>query len=106
MEKGCAMAGRDYIGIPRDKIPWSPSIDAEKCVGCGECLEVCANGVYLLDEAAGKMNVANPNNCVVLCDKCAVFCRQEAITFPDKQETKKLVGRLLLEMQEKQHGEG
>ena len=94
------MAGRSYMGIPREKIPWNPTIDEEKCAGCGECLEACPNGVYLLDEAAGKVKVVYPNNCVVLCDKCAPFCNQEAISFPDKQETKKLVGRLLAEMRE------
>ena len=37
------------------------------------------------------------NNCVVLCDKCAPFCDQDAISFPDKQKTKELIGRLMRE---------
>jgi len=100
------MAVRPYMGIPREKIPWSPSIDEEKCIGCGECLEVCPNSVYALNEAAGKILIVNPNNCVVLCDKCVAFCQQGAISFPDKQETKKLVGQLLREKHEKQHSGG
>ncbi len=100
------MGGRDYMGIARGKIPWNPTVDEEKCIGCGDCLEVCPNGVYLLDEAAGKMKVANPNNCVVLCDKCAPFCKQEAISFPDKQETKRLVSRFVREAQDGQHAAG
>lgn len=90
--------GRPYMGIPREKIPWAPRIDPEKCIGCGKCLEVCPNGVYVLNEAQEKMEVAQPDNCVVLCDKCAAFCPQEAISFPDKDETKRLVARLIQTM--------
>jgi len=89
------MAGRNYMGIPREKIPWCPRVDADKCVGCGECLETCPNGVFVLNETTNKVEVANPDNCVVLCDKCAGFCPQEAISFPDKEATKRLVGKLV-----------
>lgn len=86
------------MGIPREKIPWSPQVDPEKCVGCGECLAICPNGVFVLNEESEKAEVADPGNCVVLCDKCAVFCAQGAITFPDKAATKRLVRDLLREM--------
>jgi len=92
------MSGRDYMGIPRDKIPWAPTIIQDTCTGCGECRDVCPNGVYELDETEGKMKVIHPENCVVLCDKCAGFCPTESIHFPDKAETKKLIGRLLKEI--------
>jgi NAD-dependent dihydropyrimidine dehydrogenase PreA subunit len=92
------MAGQSYMGIPREKIPWAPRIDPDACAGCGECLEVCPNGVYVLNEEAKRMEVANPNNCVVLCDKCAGFCPQDAITFPDKNEFKKVLQRLREEL--------
>jgi NAD-dependent dihydropyrimidine dehydrogenase PreA subunit len=98
------MAGRDYMGIQREKIPWCPRVDADKCVGCGECLETCPNNVFVMNEQTGKVEVANPDNCVVLCDKCAGFCPQEAISFPDKEVTKKLVGKLLREMLKEQKG--
>lgn len=89
------MTGRSYMGIPREKIPWFPRIDTDKCVGCGECLDTCPNNVFVMNEQTGKVEVANPDNCVVLCDKCAGFCAQEAISFPDKEDTKRLVGQLL-----------
>ncbi len=89
------MTTRTYLGIPRDEIPWKPNIDEEKCIGCGQCLEVCPNGVYEMDEAAGKMKIVQPMNCVVLCDKCMVFCDQHAITFPDKEATKRLIAEKL-----------
>lgn len=85
------MKQRTYMGIPREEIAWNPTIDEEKCVGCGQCLEVCPNGVFEMDEASGKMKVVNPTNCVVLCDKCKAFCDHDAISFPDKEATKRFV---------------
>lgn len=54
--------------------------------------EVCSIGVFALNAASGKSEVANPDNCVVLCDTCAGFCDAKAISFPDKEETKRFKG--------------
>ena len=91
------MAGRPCLGIPRSVIPWAPQIDEDTCIGCGDCLEACPNNVFVLDEAAGKMRVADADNCVVLCDKCAALCNEDAITFPDKAEMRALLQRLIRE---------
>jgi len=95
------MSKRTYMGIPREQIPWAPRIDADKCLGCGECLDVCPNGVFVMNEAMNIVEIADPNNCVVLCDKCAGFCPVEAITFPDKKETKGLLKKLVSELGQK-----
>jgi NAD-dependent dihydropyrimidine dehydrogenase PreA subunit len=91
------MAGRVFLGIPRERIPWAPHIDEEACIGCGDCLDACPNGVFVLDADLNKMRVAVPDNCVVLCDKCAALCNEQAITFPDKAETRALLQRLIRE---------
>jgi NAD-dependent dihydropyrimidine dehydrogenase PreA subunit len=89
------MAANTYLGIPRRLLQWQPTIDTERCIGCGDCRDFCPNDVYALDEATNKMTVAQPLRCVVLCDKCATTCPQEAISFPDKAQFKEVVKELL-----------
>lgn len=91
------MSGRKYLGIPRERIQWKPSIDESLCIGCGQCLETCPNDVYSIDQETEKAKVFDPDNCVVLCDKCAASCPSNAISFPDKLKAKKIVADLLRE---------
>ena len=76
----------DWRGIPREEIPWFPTIDADKCIGCRECLTICKNGVLAFYESSQKTKVLNPYNCVVECRTCARLCPSEAIGFPDESE--------------------
>lgn len=76
----------EWRGIPREEIPWFPTIDAEKCIGCRECITICKNGVLFFDETNQKSTVINPYNCVVECRTCARLCPAEAISFPDANE--------------------
>ncbi len=76
----------EWRGIPREEIPWFPTIEAEKCIGCRECLTICKNGVLAFDEARQKSAVVNPYNCVVECRTCARLCPAEAIIFPEAEE--------------------
>lgn len=73
----------DWRGIPREEIPWFPTIDVEKCIGCRECITICKNGVLAFDETKKKSKVVNPYNCVVECRTCARLCPVDAISFPD-----------------------
>jgi len=68
--------------VPRELIPWNPTVNHEKCIGCRTCFEFCSHGVYSWDEEAGKLVVSNPTNCVVGCSGCRSQCPAEAISFP------------------------
>jgi NAD-dependent dihydropyrimidine dehydrogenase PreA subunit len=81
-----------WKGIPRDRIPWHPTVDAGKCVGCRSCFDFCSHGVYSWDEAAGIPVVANPSNCVVGCSNCSHQCKEEAISFPPLSVLTDLLG--------------
>ncbi len=75
--------------IPREKIPWYPTVHVEKCTGCGACVEFCPHGVY---RHSSKVEVVNPFNCVVGCSGCVSQCPEGAISFPrllDLRETLK-----------------
>lgn len=81
----------EWRGIPREEIPWFPTIDAEKCIGCRECITICKNDVLTFNETSQKSKVVNPYNCVVECLTCARLCPVEAISFPDANEFSEFV---------------
>lgn len=70
--------------IPREEIPWNPTVIEEKCTGCGTCVEFCQHGVYELQE--DKAAVVNPTECIVGCTGCLSKCPEGAISFPDQKE--------------------
>ena len=90
------MAEKTYHGVLRSKIPWGPTIDYEKCVNCGKCVDYCKLGVYEFEEKEGAKRsvVKSPNNCVVLCTGCQEQCPEGAITHPSKEETRKIIREL------------
>ena len=69
------------IAIPREDIPWFPSVDSFLCYGCGLCFLFCHRSVYLFDESVKRVLVKNPYNCVVNCSHCTTLCSAGAITF-------------------------
>lgn len=72
--------------IPREEIPWYPIIRAEKCTGCGACVEFCLHDVY---ELSDKASVKNPFNCIVGCSGCLSKCPEGALSFPTLAEFRK-----------------
>src|SRR3989304_2119541 len=90
------VAEETYKGVPRSKIPWGPTIDYEKCVSCGKCVDYCKLGVYELEENQGKKRpvIKNPNSCVVLCTGCEEICPAGAIKHPSKRETREIIKKL------------
>jgi ferredoxin len=71
-----------WRGVPREEIPWYPTIMEDLCDGCKVCLFFCSFGVYEYDEKSNKVKVANPFHCEVGCSMCAVKCKPKAIVFP------------------------
>lgn len=69
-----------YNGIPREEIQWFPTVDAERCTGCGVCISFCPSKVY--QEKDGKASVTNPYGCVAGCSGCVFQCPAQAIAFP------------------------
>ena len=67
---------------PREKVNWSPTIDLNKCVKCGMCMN-CGKQVYTWTKEGPV--VENPLSCLVGCTTCANLCQGEAISFPDKK---------------------
>jgi NAD-dependent dihydropyrimidine dehydrogenase PreA subunit len=57
-------------------MPYKPEVDSEKCVGCGECIEICPVDVYELQNE--KSVPVNADECVG-CESCVEVCEHEAI---------------------------
>jgi len=84
--------------IPRDKIPWFPTVDLELCTGDQECFNFCKNDVFAWDEENVHPIVKNPYNCVVGCQACINICPVGAIAFPSKGELRETMRRLRQEI--------
>lgn len=56
---------------------FTPTVDADKCVGCGECIDVCPSDVYELQDE--KSVPVNAEECLG-CESCIEVCEQGAIT--------------------------
>ncbi|MGB9749629.1 MAG: 4Fe-4S dicluster domain-containing protein [Caldisericia bacterium] len=80
---------KSWHGVPRDAIPWYPTVDEEKCIGCGLCFVTCGRNVY--EMVNKKAKVASPYDCLVGCSTCATVCPVSAISFPDKNMVQKVL---------------
>ncbi len=85
------MAAQD---IPRQMIPWYPTVDTSLCTGDQECFKFCKNEVFEWDEASNHPVVKNPYNCVVGCQACINVCPVQAISFPSKEELRLTLKKL------------
>lgn len=71
---------KTWHGIPREEVPWLPTVDAEACIGCQLCFVTCGRGVYEMIE--GVAIAAEPMDCAVGCSTCGNICPTSAISFP------------------------
>lgn len=77
---------KEWRGIPREDVPWFPTIDAERCTGCKTCTTFCKNDVLTFDFDSEKVRVVHPFNCVVECRTCSRLCPSDAISFPSEKD--------------------
>lgn len=59
---------------------YTVTVDVDKCVGDGECVDVCPVEVYELQ--GGKAVVVNEEECLG-CESCVEVCDQGAITIEE-----------------------
>lgn len=89
------MSESTFMGVPREKIDWSPRIDYDKCNYCMDCVEFCPHNVFEINkDIEQKLTVKNPNNCVVFCRACSKTCGLDALEFPNKPETTKHIKKI------------
>lgn len=74
-------------GYPREKIDWFPTIDPEKCLQCGICMN-CGKAVY--DWTPEGARVGRPYECIVGCSTCANLCMGKATSFPDIETVREI----------------
>jgi heterodisulfide reductase subunit A len=92
ISQAMAAASRAATVLAKDSIevlPLVSQIDAEKCIGCGLCAEVCAFGAIVLEEVEGKgYRAQNISASCKGCGLCGASCPQQAIDmlhFKDEQ---------------------
>jgi NAD-dependent dihydropyrimidine dehydrogenase PreA subunit len=57
------------------------TVDNDKCIGDGECVDVCPVEVYELQD--GKAVPVNMEECLG-CESCVEVCEQDAITVTEE----------------------
>lgn len=75
------------VDYPREQVNWFPTLDPEKCVQCGMCMN-CGRGVYAWGQDGPV--VAHPYQCIVGCSTCGNLCLGRAISFPDPAGVREL----------------
>lgn len=59
---------------------WMPQRDAEKCTGCGACLERCSSGATTIRNVEGKKIVSVDSYMCIFCGRCADTCPETALS--------------------------
>lgn len=84
-----------YTGLPRSKIDWFPMIDESKCrpQECAlQCVNYCPFKVFTQVER--KVLVSQPYECNVGDESCRFQCPFGAISFPTREELKRMLRSL------------
>ena len=79
-------AGHLWRDPRKEHKPWYPTLFAEKCDGCGDCVPVCPHHVLGWDGEGEERRVLvlEPYECSPGCELCAKACKRHAIVMPPK----------------------
>lgn len=81
--KAVNRAGEEYT------LTYSEEIDWNKCIGCGNCIRICSQNVYIIINTSRGQKADNPNKEKCLGDgHCANACPTQAIKFKQADESK------------------
>ncbi|MHA1490343.1 MAG: 4Fe-4S dicluster domain-containing protein [Promethearchaeota archaeon] len=95
MTKSYEAENETFMGVPRIKIPWWPTIKYDKCNFCMECDKFCPHNVYeKIEDDTKKLIVKNQYNCVVFCRACLKACPLDALEFPEKRDITTLIKQI------------
>ena len=61
-------------------LKYQVSIDRDRCMACGRCVENCSYGVYRME---GEKIVINSRQCVA-CHRCLAMCPRDAISLVER----------------------
>lgn len=56
------------------------TFDADKCVGCGQCVDICPVNVWEMND--GKSDPVNAEECLG-CESCTGVCENDAIVIEE-----------------------
>ena len=59
---------------------YTVTVDTDKCIGCGECIDICPVNVYELTD--GKCEIIAAEDCLG-CESCTGVCEHDAITIDE-----------------------
>lgn len=77
MQAGCLPAKKQKNNLEEIMGAYNVTVDEDKCVGCGECVDVCPVGVYEMHDK--KSDPVNADECLG-CESCVEVCEGSCIT--------------------------
>ena len=79
------MSESTFMGVPREKIPWFPTIDYDKCNYCMECDKFCPHQVFERREAErAETRGGQPEQLRGVLPRLRKTCGPDALAFPEK----------------------
>ena len=91
--KNIGMGSGSRAGKMEQHNAGKPLVNADKCVGCGTCAEICAHGAAVVGDD-GKASIAQ-DKCVG-CGRCLTHCPMDAV-YASNDESNDILNRKIAE---------